>query len=86
MTLLNFRRPFWVFFLISVAMLIFGFVGGYLIPPLFPNFDPKGFMCVPFVLLIFAGVVGCCIALVWGLIATVISRAHTGKSEQGQHK
>ncbi len=73
---LNFKRPFWVAFFISLGIVAFGFVCGYWIVPLVDDVhtDEWGLIPLAFALLIFAGAFSCFISSVrffWCLVAAI---------------
>jgi hypothetical protein len=71
---LNFKRPLWVAFFISLGIVALGFVGAYWIAPVYHDSDPWSLMVLAFVLLMFAGAFSCFISSVrffWCLIAAI---------------
>jgi hypothetical protein len=78
--ILNFKRPCWLTLFISLGMIILGFVCGELVSLLFHlfhiHYDPKGFIYLPFILLIFLGGLCCMVSSIcclWYLIAAIFS-------------
>jgi uncharacterized membrane protein YcjF (UPF0283 family) len=75
---LNFKRPFWVAYFISLGAIAFGLAVVYWIAPVYhsayQDSDPLGLMALPFVLLMLVGVFSCFVSSVrffWCLMAAI---------------
>ncbi len=87
---LNLKRPVWLFYFSSLTLALLAYAGGLLIPPLFRQSDPKGFYCLPFLAMVFFGMVCCFVAAVriwWLLISAILSHARRDQAQhdQGHH-